>query len=248
MACKSLASGTIGSGQSVSIAGHRRAHRDDGRLGELRRARTGDADRLQLQPAVGRVGRLGDVDGAPGQLPRPQQDDAALDVRGARHHDRQPGCRWETTRSRRAGSGPSPRSPSRRPLARYFSGGTLQIRYGTTSNADASNVDQLLITAVRGGGAGAAGGNRLGRPRRLQRRQRLGGRLRIDRRAAGSLSTRGRVLVREPDLVETWASASRRPRCRTCARSPPSARTSATGPRRTPSRTASPSTSARPAA
>ena len=45
------------------------------------------------------------------------------------------------------------------PLARYFSStGTLQIRYGTTSSADASNVDQMLISAVRGGGAGGSTG------------------------------------------------------------------------------------------
>ncbi len=31
------------------------------------------------------------------------------------------------------------------PLARFFSGGTLQIRYGTTSNTDASDIDQLVV-------------------------------------------------------------------------------------------------------
>jgi hypothetical protein len=36
------------------------------------------------------------------------------------------------------------------PLARFFSSsGTLQIRYGTTSNVDASDIDQLLITGTR---------------------------------------------------------------------------------------------------
>ena len=36
------------------------------------------------------------------------------------------------------------------PLARFFaSGTTLQIRYGTTSNADASDIDQLLVTGTR---------------------------------------------------------------------------------------------------
>ena len=35
------------------------------------------------------------------------------------------------------------------PLARYFSGTTLQIRYGTTSTVDASDVDQMLITGTR---------------------------------------------------------------------------------------------------
>jgi hypothetical protein len=34
------------------------------------------------------------------------------------------------------------------PLARYFSGSTLQIRYGTTSSVDASDVDQMLITGT----------------------------------------------------------------------------------------------------
>jgi hypothetical protein len=35
------------------------------------------------------------------------------------------------------------------PLARFFSGSTLQIRYGTTRSADASDLDQLLITGTR---------------------------------------------------------------------------------------------------
>ena len=36
------------------------------------------------------------------------------------------------------------------PYARFFSSsGTLQIRYGTTSAVDASDVDQLLITGTR---------------------------------------------------------------------------------------------------
>ncbi len=35
------------------------------------------------------------------------------------------------------------------PLARYFSGGKLQIRYGTTSSADASDIDQLIVTGTR---------------------------------------------------------------------------------------------------
>jgi hypothetical protein len=35
------------------------------------------------------------------------------------------------------------------PLARFFAGGALQIRYGTSSNADASDVDQLLVTGTR---------------------------------------------------------------------------------------------------
>src|SRR5262245_27943285 len=43
------------------------------------------------------------------------------------------------------------------PLARFFASGTLQIRYGTTSSADASDIDQLLIRATVGGGTGAGG-------------------------------------------------------------------------------------------
>ncbi|HXJ20573.1 MAG TPA: hypothetical protein VMT03_10095 [Polyangia bacterium] len=43
------------------------------------------------------------------------------------------------------------------PASRYFSSGTLQIRYGTTSSADASDVDQLLIVATIGGGGGSGG-------------------------------------------------------------------------------------------
>jgi hypothetical protein len=36
------------------------------------------------------------------------------------------------------------------PLARFFSSsGTLQVRYGTASNVDASDLDQLLITGTR---------------------------------------------------------------------------------------------------
>jgi hypothetical protein len=35
------------------------------------------------------------------------------------------------------------------PLGRTFSGTTLQIRYGTTSTVDASDVDQMLITGTR---------------------------------------------------------------------------------------------------
>jgi hypothetical protein len=35
------------------------------------------------------------------------------------------------------------------PFDRFFSGSTLQIRYGTTSDFDASALDQLLITAGR---------------------------------------------------------------------------------------------------
>ena len=36
------------------------------------------------------------------------------------------------------------------PYTRFFSSaGTLQIRYGTTSAVDASDVDQLLITGTR---------------------------------------------------------------------------------------------------
>jgi hypothetical protein len=38
--------------------------------------------------------------------------------------------------------------PMSAPLTRYFSSGTLQIRYGTTSNADASDIDQLVITGT----------------------------------------------------------------------------------------------------
>ena len=37
-----------------------------------------------------------------------------------------------------------------------------RIRYGTTSAADSSNVDQLLITAVRGGGSGSGGSGATG--------------------------------------------------------------------------------------
>jgi hypothetical protein len=43
------------------------------------------------------------------------------------------------------------------PLARFFSGGTLQIRYGTTSAADASDIDQLVVWAVTAGSSGAGG-------------------------------------------------------------------------------------------
>ena len=32
--------------------------------------------------------------------------------------------------------------------SRYFSSGTLQIRYGTSSNVDASDIDQLVITGT----------------------------------------------------------------------------------------------------
>jgi hypothetical protein len=35
------------------------------------------------------------------------------------------------------------------PLSRFFSGTNLQIRYGTTSSLDASDLDQLLITGTR---------------------------------------------------------------------------------------------------
>ena len=36
------------------------------------------------------------------------------------------------------------------PYARFFSSnGVLQIRYGTTSNVDASDVDQLIVTGTR---------------------------------------------------------------------------------------------------
>jgi hypothetical protein len=36
------------------------------------------------------------------------------------------------------------------PLTRFFSSGTtMQIRYGTTSSADASDIDQLLVTGTR---------------------------------------------------------------------------------------------------
>jgi len=36
------------------------------------------------------------------------------------------------------------------PYARFFaSNGVLQIRYGTTSNVDASDVDQLIVTGTR---------------------------------------------------------------------------------------------------
>jgi cysteinyl-tRNA synthetase len=49
------------------------------------------------------------------------------------------------------------------PLARYFSGSTLQIRYGSASNVDASNLDQMLVTATSGapsgGGPPSGGGN-----------------------------------------------------------------------------------------
>jgi hypothetical protein len=43
------------------------------------------------------------------------------------------------------------------PLARFFSSGTLQIRYGTSSAADASDIDQLVIRAVTAGTTGAGG-------------------------------------------------------------------------------------------
>ena len=35
------------------------------------------------------------------------------------------------------------------PLSRFFSAGRLQIRYGTTSTFDASDIDQLLITGFQ---------------------------------------------------------------------------------------------------
>jgi cysteinyl-tRNA synthetase len=35
------------------------------------------------------------------------------------------------------------------PLTRFFTGTTLQIRYGTTSSLDASDIDQLLVTGTR---------------------------------------------------------------------------------------------------
>jgi len=35
------------------------------------------------------------------------------------------------------------------PLSRFFSGTNLQIRYGTASSVDASDLDQLLITGTR---------------------------------------------------------------------------------------------------
>ncbi len=38
------------------------------------------------------------------------------------------------------------------PLSRFVSGGSLQIRYGTTTNVDASDIDQLLISATTTGG------------------------------------------------------------------------------------------------
>jgi hypothetical protein len=44
------------------------------------------------------------------------------------------------------------------PPARFFSGGTLQIRYGTTSAADASDVDQLVIRGTVGTGGSGTGG------------------------------------------------------------------------------------------
>ena len=42
------------------------------------------------------------------------------------------------------------------PLARFFSSGTLQLRYGTSSNVDASDIDQLVISG-RVGSTGAGG-------------------------------------------------------------------------------------------
>jgi len=35
------------------------------------------------------------------------------------------------------------------PLSRFFSGTGLQIRYGTTSSLDTSDIDQLLVTGTR---------------------------------------------------------------------------------------------------
>src|SRR5204862_6022134 len=43
------------------------------------------------------------------------------------------------------------------PMARFFSSGTLQIRYGTTSSADASDLDQLIVTGTSGGSGGSTG-------------------------------------------------------------------------------------------
>src|SRR5204862_7410186 len=43
------------------------------------------------------------------------------------------------------------------PMARFFSSGTLQIRYRTTSSADASDLDQLIVTGTSGGSGGSTG-------------------------------------------------------------------------------------------
>ena len=74
------------------------------------------------------------------------------------------------------------------PLARFFSGGTLQIRYGTTSSADASDIDQLLIRATIGsGGTGTAGTTgAAGRPARRDGRHGRHGRDGRHRRLTGA--------------------------------------------------------------
>ena len=127
------------------------------------------------------------------------------------------------------------------PLARYLSGLPLQIRYGTTSTADASDVDQMLIIA--NGGSGGAASRRRGWRRR-------GGVARICGSTAAPPAHYQHVVVFSFEN-RTWSNVglgfSPTP-CPICIRSPRSARTSATGPRRTPRRTASPNTSARPAA
>jgi hypothetical protein len=35
------------------------------------------------------------------------------------------------------------------PLARFFSGNSLQVRFGTGSNFDAANIDQMIVTGLR---------------------------------------------------------------------------------------------------
>ena len=47
------------------------------------------------------------------------------------------------------------------PATRFFSSGTLQIRYGTASTVDASDIDQLIITGTVGTG-GTGGTERAG--------------------------------------------------------------------------------------
>lgn len=39
--------------------------------------------------------------------------------------------------------------PMPAPLARFFSGNSLQARFGTGSNFDAANIDQMIVTGLR---------------------------------------------------------------------------------------------------
>ena len=98
---------------------------------------------LQLtQPASPRADHLAD---ARREFPRAVADIAALDVPGARHDDGRMGLAREQQLRDELGLVEA-RVQFPVPTARFFSpAGLLQIRYGTDSNADASDLDQLLI-------------------------------------------------------------------------------------------------------